>query len=120
MINAGVIGDDTKEPRLGTEAFEILFDGMARSLNLEAARSLNGSIEWNFTDADPWHLVVTNGHAEAKPGVAGKPALRFTTNSADWAKFTVGRIDPRRALLQRKLKVKGSLSARARLPKLFN
>ena len=120
LIKAGVIGDDTKEPRLGTEAFEILFDGMARSLNLDAARSLNGPIEWNFSDADPWHLVVTNGHAEAKPGRGGKPALRFETTSADWAKFTVGRIDPRMAVLQRKLKVKGSLSAKARLPKLFN
>jgi Ribonucleotide reductase, small chain/SCP-2 sterol transfer family len=120
LINSGVIGDDTKEPRLDSAAFEILFEGMARSLNLDAARSLNGPIEWNFSDADPWHLVVTNGHAEAKPGRAGNPALRFESNSADWAKFTVGRIDPRRALLQRKLKVKGSLAARARLPKLFN
>ncbi len=119
LIESEVIGDDRKEPKLSPEAFEIIFDGMARAMNLDAARSLGGPIEWAFTDADPWHLVVTNGHAEAKPGGAGNPALRFETSSADWAKFAVGRSDPRWGLLRRRLKIHGSLGAKTKLPKLF-
>jgi putative sterol carrier protein len=88
-------------------------------LDLEVARSLGGPIEWDFTDADPWHLVVTNGHAEAKPGKAGQAALRLEASSADWAKIAVGRVDPRWALLKRRLKVHGQLSAKAKLPRLF-
>lgn len=119
LIDSNVVGDDRFEPELSAEAFEIIFEGMARAMNLDVARTLDGPVEWDFTDADPWHLVVTNGHAEAKPGRAGKPALRLQTSSAEWAKFAVGRSDPRTALLKRKLKVKGSLGAITKLPKLF-
>ena len=119
LIDAGVIGDDNREPQLNPEAFEILFQGMQEALDLEAARSLGGPIEWDFTDAEPWHLVVTNEHAEAKPGRAGQAALRLEASSADWAKIAVGRLDPRRALLTRRLRVHGSLAAKRRLPRLF-
>ncbi len=119
LIDDGVLGNDNIEPKLGPESFEILFDGMARTLDLEVARSLGGPIEWDFTDAESWHIVVTNGHAEAKPGKAGKPALRLEAATADWAKIAVGRVDPRWALLKRRLRVHGHLSAKAKLPRLF-
>ena len=119
LINSRVLGDDTIEPDLRPEAFEILFEGMTRVIDLDVARSLGGPIEWDFADAEPWHIVVTNGHAEAKPGRAGSPALRLEAASSDWAKIAVGRTDARWALLRRKLKVHGSLSAKAKMPKLF-
>ncbi len=119
LIDCGVIGDDRREPELTEEAFELLFDGMARIIDIDVARSLGGPIEWDFTDADPWHLVVTNGHVEAKPGRGGEPALRLESSAAEWAKIAVERTDPRMALLKRKLKVHGSIGARAKLPKLF-
>lgn len=119
LIESGVIGDERSDPELKPEAFEILFAGMARALNLEAARSLDGPIEWNFTDAEPWHIVVVDGHAEAKPGRAGEAALTLESRAGDWAKIAVGRSDPRWALLKRRLRVHGSLSAKAKLPRLF-
>lgn len=119
LIDAGIVGDDRQEPAVTPEAMEILFDGMARALNLDVARSLGGPVEWDFTDMEPWHLVVTNGHAEAKPGRAGEPALRMEATAADFAKIAIGRTDPRWALLKRRLRVHGPLSAKAKLPKLF-
>ncbi|MEA2486963.1 MAG: ribonucleoside-diphosphate reductase beta chain [Actinomycetota bacterium] len=119
LIDAGILGDDRKEPKVTPESMEILFDGMARALNLDVARSLGAPIEWDFTDAEPWHLVVTNSHAEAKPGRAGNPALRMEASAADFAKIAIGRTDPRWALLKRRLRVHGSLSAKAKLSKLF-
>ncbi len=120
LIRAGILGDDRKEPRVTSEALELLFDGMARSLDLEVARSLGGPIQWDFTDAEPWHMVVTNGHAEAKPGRAGAPALRLEVSAGDWAKIAVERTDARWALLKRRLRVHGPLSAKAKLPRLFD
>jgi putative sterol carrier protein len=114
------MGDDRREPVVSEEAFEILFDGMTLALDLDVARSLGGAIEWEFTDAQPWHIIVTNGHAEAKPGKAGEgAALRLESSAADWAKIAAGRVDPRWALLKRRLRVHGSLAAKAKLPKLF-
>ena len=98
---------------------EVLFDGVVRSLDLDVARSVGGPIEWTFTDHEPWHVVVTNGHAEAKPGRVNDAALRLEVSSADWARIAVGRADPRWALLKRRLRLHGSLAARAKLPKLF-
>jgi hypothetical protein len=119
LIDAGVIGDDRREPEVTREAMEILFEGAARSANLEVARSLGGPIEWLFTDFEPWHMVVTNGHAEAKPGKVDNAALQIEVSSADWARIAMRRADPRIALLRRRLKLHGSLGARAKLPKLF-
>ncbi|MFP5299330.1 MAG: ribonucleotide-diphosphate reductase subunit beta, partial [Actinomycetota bacterium] len=119
LIEAGVLGDDSMEPKLHGEAFEILFDGMTRAIDLDVARSLEGPIQWVFPDAEPWHMVVTNGHAEAKPGRVENAALTLEVDSSEWAKIAVGRADPRWSLLKRKLKVHGSLGAKARLSKLF-
>lgn len=120
LIEAGILGDDRKEPKPTQEALEILFEGTVRALDLDVARSLGGAIQWNFPDADSWHIVVVNGHAEAKPGQAGNPALVLEISSGDWAKVAVGRSDARWALLKRKLKVHGSWQAKSRLSKLFH
>lgn len=119
LIRAGIIGDERREPEVSPEALEILFEGLTRIIDLDVARALGGPIEFDLTDAGTWHLEVTNGHAEARPGPAGKPALTLQSTAADWAKISVSRMDPRIALLTRKLKVHGSLSSRAKLPKLF-
>jgi len=120
LIRAGVLGDDRKEPQVTPECLEILFEGTTKAIDLDVARSLGGPIEWNFTDSEPWHVVVTNGHAEAKPGRAGDPALQLEISTADWARIAVDRTDPRIALLKRRLKLHGQISAKRKLPKLFN
>lgn len=119
LVETGIIGDDRREPRPTPEALEILFDGMVRSIHLGVARSLGGPIEWNFTDADPWHIVVTDGHAEAKPGRAGDPVLIVTISAGDWAQIAVDRVDARRLLAARRLRLRGSMRAKAKLARLF-
>lgn len=119
LVESGVLGDDV-EPQVTPEGFEILFEGMARSTDLDTARSLGGPVEWAFTDAEPWHLVVTDDRVEAKPGRGGEPALRLEAASADWARMVVGRTDSRWALLTRRLRVHGTFAAKAKLAKLFH
>jgi ribonucleotide reductase beta subunit family protein with ferritin-like domain/putative sterol carrier protein len=120
LVRDGVLGDDRREPRMTRETMEIVFDGIANSIDLEAARSLGGPILWDFSDEEAWHLTVVNGHAEAKPGRINEPALTLECSAGDWAKVAVGRLDPRWALLSRKLRVHGHLSSRAKLARLFN
>ncbi len=120
LIESGVVGDDTKEPELRGDAIEILCDGMARAIDLDVARSLEGPLEWTFTDADPWHFVVRGDEVVAVRGPAEAPSLRLESAAGDWAKIAVGRFDPRWALLRRRLRVHGSLAAKAKLSKLFD
>ena len=119
LIEAGVLGDDRRDPEPTDEALEIIFDSMTKSLDLDVARSLRGPIEWSFTDADPWHMVVTNGHADARPGRVGNPALTFETSASEWAKVAMERTHPVQSLARRRLRLRGSLSAKAKAPKLF-
>jgi ribonucleoside-diphosphate reductase beta chain len=119
LIDAGVLGDDEREPEPTQEALEILFEATARATDVDVARSVGGSIQWEFTDAEPWHLVVTDSEVEAKMGRVENPALRLEVSSPEWAKIAVGRGDPRWALLTRKLRVHGPLAAKRKLPNLF-
>jgi hypothetical protein len=119
LIRCGILGDEKREPEVSPEALGILFEGLTNMVDLDVARSLGGPIEFDLTDAEKWHVEVTNGHAEAHSGAALNPALILQSTAADWAKISVSRMDPRKALLTRKLKVHGSLSSKAKLPKLF-
>jgi hypothetical protein len=114
-----VLGDDRRDPQPSPEALEIVFDGMTNLVDLEVARSLGGPVEWRFSDAEPWHLVVTNGHAEAKPGGAGVAALAFEMTTSEWAKLAVERTSPLKSVATRKLKLRGSLHAKRKASKLF-
>jgi ribonucleoside-diphosphate reductase beta chain len=120
LIETGILGDDTKDPNPDERALEILFDGTTRAVDLEVAHSLGGPIEWAFTDASPWHMVVSDGHAIARKGRAGRPALQLEISAADWARIAVGRADPRWALLKRRLRVQGNWQAKAKLARLFH
>jgi hypothetical protein len=120
LVEDGIMGDNAREPEVSAQSLEILFEATARSIDIEVARSLGGPIEWAFSDAEPWHLVVVNDHAEVKPGRAGEPVLRLEASAADWARVAVGRTDPRRALLTRRLRVHASWDTLRKLPKLFS
>jgi hypothetical protein len=119
MIESGVLGDDRRDPQPSREALEIVFAGMTNLVNLEVARSLGGPIEWCFSDAEPWHIVVTNDHVEAKPGGAGVAALTFETTASEWAKLAVERTSPLKLVATRRLKLRGSLQAKTKASKLF-
>jgi len=119
LIESGVLGDDRREPQPSPEALEIIFNGMTNLVDLKMARSLGGPVEWRFSDADPWHLVVTNGHAEVKPGGAGVAALTFETTTSEWAKLAVERTSPLRSMATRRLRLRGSLQAKSKASRLF-
>jgi ribonucleotide reductase beta subunit family protein with ferritin-like domain/putative sterol carrier protein len=120
LIDAGVIGDDRAEPKLNPEALQILFDMMAGVANAQVASTMKGPVQFDFTDAGPWHLQFNNGKAEGLPGkAAAKPSLKIEIAASDWAKLATRRLHPFKALASRKLKLHGSPAAKAKLPKLF-
>jgi Ribonucleotide reductase, small chain/SCP-2 sterol transfer family len=119
LIDAGVIGDDRREPKMTPEAMEVLFAGVARAMRLKVARSIGSRYQWEFTDTQPWHITVNGGDAEAAPGRLDNYDVCFRTSASDWAKIAVGRLDPRRAVLSRKLRLRAPLRSKVRLPQLF-
>jgi hypothetical protein len=77
-------------------------------------------IQYEFDDFEPWHLRIDNGATAVARGRADDPALRLRfTSFDDFVDLGAGRVDPRRLMLRRRIRPRGSLRLLARLPKLF-
>jgi hypothetical protein len=76
-------------------------------------------IQWRFDDAEPWHLRIDNGSTRAERGLADDADLTLNTSWGDWIEMSIRGGDPRKALLRRKLRPRGSLRQFARMQRIF-
>ena len=76
-------------------------------------------IQWDFTDHEPWHLTLSNGHTAVKQGTAAHADLRLASGFDDWVDVFAGRADARKLLLARRLKPRGDLRLLLKLDKIF-
>jgi len=51
------------------------------------------TIQWDFTDAEPWHLHIDNGNTSVAPGRVPHPDLTFRAQFNDWIDLTAGESD---------------------------
>jgi hypothetical protein len=118
LVRAGVFGEKTGPPRNDPETVGALFDFTRRVVDTTAA---NGgvSIQWDFTDTQPWHLVIDNGATRAEQGRLEDPDLTLRCNFEQWADIVAGRDDPRFAIAKLKLRPRGDLRTLLRMQKLF-
>jgi ribonucleotide reductase beta subunit family protein with ferritin-like domain len=118
LMKSGYLGPKHNYRGPDPEATEILFDQMARGADASAARP--GSVlQWSFPDHEPWHLVLDNGATRAQRGAHPNPTLQLRMPFEAFVDLGAGRADPRKLLLQRKLKPKGDPRLLLRLPKIF-
>lgn len=117
LLRAGYLGEPNGPITPNPEATAMLFDGLRRQVDPTAAPG--ATIQWDFADAEPWHLRIDNGGAAVAPGRAERPDLTFHCRFADWVDITAGRIEPWRALLSGKLRPTGRPRMLLRARKLF-
>jgi hypothetical protein len=118
LLRAGFIGPGDEGISRDPEATEIMFDTIRRGAITDGVRP-GTTIEWDFADAEPWHLVLDNGGSRAVQGRAVHPDLKLRVRFDDWADVMSGRQDPRRLMLRRRLRPKGSPRVLLALPKVF-
>jgi 1,2-phenylacetyl-CoA epoxidase catalytic subunit/putative sterol carrier protein len=107
LLEAGVMGEPTARPDASPEVQQIYFDVIANSADTEAVNGRPLTVQWRFSDADPWNVTVANGSTRAAPGEAPRPDVTVETSWADWINISKGTIDPRRAILRRRLALRG-------------
>jgi putative sterol carrier protein len=117
MLRAGYLGGPNGPVTPKAEVTALLFDGLRRQMDTRAVPS--ATIQWLFSDAEPWHVRVANGTATAAPGRIEHPDLTFRCRFGDWLDVTAGRTDPLRAALTGKIRPSGKLRMLLRTPKLF-
>jgi 1,2-phenylacetyl-CoA epoxidase catalytic subunit len=111
LLRAGIVGEKNGPPSRDPEAIELLFGLVQRSVDPRATPPRPVTIQWDFTDVEPWHLRVNNGATEARQGAAPDADLTFRCSWEDWLDVVAGREDPRLAMLKGKVRPKGSLKA---------
>jgi len=118
LLRAGLIGPGDEGVTADPEAIAIMFDTIRRGAVADGVRP-GTTIQWEFADADPWHVVLDDGRSRAVPGRAAKADVTLHCAFADWADVMAGRADPRALMLRRRLRPKGSPRVLLALPKVF-
>jgi hypothetical protein len=119
LLLGGILGEKVGPPRNDYEIQSLLFDSLRRSVDPRKKVSRPRSVQWEFSDADPWYLVVDNGSSRVSPGRLPDAELTFRSTWEDWVDVSMERLDPRRALLTRRLRARGGPRALLGFAKLF-
>jgi 1,2-phenylacetyl-CoA epoxidase catalytic subunit len=120
MAHAGVIGEPGQDPDSSPEIQQLYFESVGRAINPAA---VNGrapfTVQWRFSDAQPWHLIVDNGSTRALAGEAADPDVTLEASWRDFIEVGKGAIRPPLALLQRRLRLRGGPRDLYRFARLF-
>ena len=119
LLQAGVVGEPTKNPDSSPEIQQLYFDLVARSANTKSVNGGGLTYQWRFTDAAPWHVVIDNGSTRAEQGEAPNPDLVLESTWSDWVASSMGQEDPRVMMLKRRIRPQGSLRELLRMRKVF-
>ena len=89
MLRAGFIGPGNGAPPRDPDNMALLFDAMRRAVDHRTAPPGPFVVQWEFSDAEPWHVRVDNGATAAAPGraAAGRrrgPLRLRATGSTSW------------------------------------
>jgi ribonucleotide reductase beta subunit family protein with ferritin-like domain len=117
MLAGNFIGPDRPVAR-DDETLRVVFDGMARSADPRGVPS-GTVVQWDFTDAEPWHLVLDGGSARAEQGRARGADVTLRMGLDDFGDIISGREDPRRLMLRRRVRPRGNPRLLLRLPRVF-
>jgi putative sterol carrier protein len=114
-----VIGEPTDSADGSPDVQEIYFGTVARSARTEAVAGQPFTVQWRFSDADPWHVVVDNGSTRAERGEAGRPNVTLETSWRDFIAVSSGELHPGRAMLGRRMRLRGRVRDLLRFRRLF-
>lgn len=108
LLEAGVTGEPVPDPESSHDVQRLYFNVVANSADTAAVNGRPFTVQWRFDDAEPWHLVIENGSTRAVPGVAPSPDLTWSAKWGDWIAMSKGALEPRKALLRRRVRFRGS------------
>ena len=119
LLQGGILGEGTEAAARDPETMSALFDSLRRGVDHRTAPEGPLTLQWDFPDAEPWHLRLDNGATSVGPGFAPDPDVTYRVRYDDFVDVFAGRLDPRRALATGKLRPRGSVRALWAARKVF-
>ena len=71
LLQAGILGEKNGPPARDAETMALLFDTVRRGVDFRTAPAGPLTVQWEFPDAEPWHLRLDNGSTAVSAGRAG-------------------------------------------------
>ncbi len=107
LVHSGVVGEPGLPADSSQETQELYFDLVRRSVDPSKAGGEPFTVQWRFSDAEDWHLIVDNGSTRAEPGAVPGADVTLESSWQDFIEIGKGAIAPPRALIQRRLRLHG-------------
>jgi ribonucleotide reductase small subunit/SCP-2 sterol transfer family protein len=116
LVQAGLLGERQPAPPKDAASIELVMDAVRRGLP-----DMNGTqltIQFAFSDVEPWVLRVPGGGAlpSVERGRAAKADVTLRTSWDDWLDVAGARVNPGHAILRGKLRPRARLSVLKLLP----
>ena len=109
LLQAGILGEKNGPPARDPDTMALLFDTVRRGVDFRTAPAGPLTVQWDFPDADPWHMRLDNGSTAVESGRVEAPDILFRARYEDFVDVVGGRLDPRRAMATGRLRPRGSL-----------
>ena len=119
LLQGGILGEKSAAAARDPQTMAALFDSLRRGVDHRTAPAGPITLQWDFPDAEPWHLRVDNGSTSAGPGFAPDPDVTYRVRYDDFVDVFAGRLDPRRAVATGRLRPRGSVRALWAARKVF-
>jgi ribonucleotide reductase beta subunit family protein with ferritin-like domain len=121
LAMAGITGVRQGPTKRDPETVALLFDTMALTINPTHGLRRPTSFQYEFVDPDiaTWHLTVDGATATVAEGPVPAPAVRMAISYQDYVDIIGRRLDPKRALITGRLRLRGNPLGVRKLVRVF-
>ncbi|HXE46616.1 MAG TPA: ribonucleotide-diphosphate reductase subunit beta [Conexibacter sp.] len=114
LVQAGLLGERQAAPPKDAASIELVMDALRRGLPPTNGARL--TVQFAFTDVEPWTLRLNGGEPTVERGAAPKADVTLRTSWEDWLDIAGFRVNPGSAIVRGKLRPRARLSALKVLP----
>jgi len=114
LVQAGLLGERQLAPPKDAASVELVMDAVRRGVP-----PMNGTrltVQFSFTDVEPWTLRLNGGEPTVERGTARKADVTLRASWEDWLDVAGFRVNPGQAIMRGKLRPRARLSALKLLP----
>jgi hypothetical protein len=119
MLQAGLLGEGNGATPRDPATMELLFDSLRRGIDFRHAPPGPLTLQWDFPDAEPWHMRIGDGSSAVAPGFVEGADVTFRVHYDDFVDVFAGRTDARSAMLRGRMRPHGSVKALWTARRLF-
>src|SRR5882724_6737453 len=100
---------------------EDIFKEMPNSLNADAAKGMNSTIQFNLSGdgGGEWYVTIKDGKAEVAKGKAPAANMTLSMTAPDYVDMITGKLNGQMAFMSGKLKISGDMGLAMKMQSLF-